>query len=1010
MPAPEKVLYLLDGHALVYQYHFAFRDRPLINSKGVNTSAIVGFTRMLWDLLQTSNPSHIAVVFDPSGQTFRSEMYVEYKANREEQPEDIRAALPVIRRIVEAMNIPVKVVDNYEADDVIGTLAKQAEAEGYEVFMVTPDKDYGQLVSDRIHQYRPSRMGSGVTVLRKQDILDKWDIARPEQVIDVLALMGDSSDNIPGVKGIGEKTAAKLLKEFGSLEEVLARKAEVKGANGKRLAEHEDLARMSYRLATIDTGAPVTFNAEEFCVDPMNKEALAELFAEYEIRSLAKAILGAADAGMTVPASSGAIDLFSPVEGSAVAKTDADAASAKTGGVGDDGEDLIDFGELDEDGNEVAVQGQSPPSPGGGNASSVRSAGQAVDLFGNTTSGKASKAVTAPTGPPAYSVANHNMSTTDQAYHLIETEEQLVDLLQVLAKAPQICFDTETTGIDPNEAELVGMAFSVEHKVGYYVPVPADQVLAKAVAARFKAVLEDASKPKIGQNLKYDAIVMKWYGVDLAGPVEDTMLMHYVLSPELRHNLTYMSETYLKYSPQPIEELIGKKGKSQGTMRDVPVADAAAYAAEDADITLRLYDLLRPKLASEEMAELYERVEAPLVYVLRDMEYNGVALDTEFLAELSQELMQSQALLQDEIYEAAGRPFNIDSPKQVGEILFDELKVPYKGSKTKSGQYKTDEFTMQDAAKLNPVAQKILDYRQLSKLRGTYVDALPKLLSPRDNRIHSSFNQAAVATGRLSSSNPNLQNIPMRTDVGRQIRKAFIPHSKDHVIVSADYSQIELRLIAEIAGEQQMLEAFNAGQDIHRSTAALVYGVPYGEVTDDQRRKAKTVNFGIIYGAGANRMANELEIDRKEAGDLIKRYFETYHQLQAYMDSQVKLARKQGYVTTLLGRRRYLRDINSANGNLRSYAERNAVNTPIQGTAADLMKLAMINVHARMRREGMESLLTLQVHDELVFDAKRSEVEALRKLVKEEMEGAMPDLKVKLLVESGVGENWLEAH
>ena len=1012
MPAP-KVLYLLDGHALVYQYHFAFRDRPLINSKGVNTSAIVGFTRMLWDLLQTSNPSHIAVVFDPSGQTFRSEMYVEYKANREEQPEDIRAALPRIRQIVEAMNIPVKVVDNYEADDVIGTLAKQAEKEGFEVFMVTPDKDYGQLVSDRIHQYRPSRMGSGVTVLRKQDILDKWDIERPEQVIDVLALMGDASDNIPGVKGIGEKTAAKLLKEFGSLEEILARKDTIKGVNAKRLAEHEDLARMSYRLATIDTEAPVTFNAKEFCVDPMNKEALAELFAEFEIRSLAKAILGAADAGMTVPASSGAIDLFSPVEGSVKLESGkvesgdvgsaggagGDAAVAKTGGLGDDGEDLIDFGELDEDGNEVVTA--KPASRRG------QQAAGAVDLFGNVAGARGRPEAAA---PPAYSVANHNMSTTDQAYHLIETEEQLADLLEVLAKAPRICFDTETTGTDPNEVELVGMAFSVEEKVGYYVPVPADQAKAKEIAARFKPLLEDATKPKIGQNLKYDAIVMKWYGVELAGPVEDTMLMHYVLSPELRHNLTYMSETYLKYSPQPIEELIGKKGKGQGTMREVDVAVAAQYAAEDTDITLRLYGLLRPKLASEEMAELYEKVEAPLVYVLRDMEYNGVALDTEFLAELSQELMQSQALLQDEIYESAGRPFNIDSPKQVGEILFDELKVPYKGSKTKSGQYKTDEFTMQDAAKLNPVAQKILDYRQLSKLRGTYVDALPKLLSPRDNRIHSSFNQAAVATGRLSSSNPNLQNIPMRTDVGRQIRKAFIPSSADHVIVSADYSQIELRLIADIAGEQQMLEAFNAGQDIHRSTAALVYGVDYEAVTDDQRRKAKTVNFGIIYGAGANRMANELEIDRKEAGDLIKRYFETYHQLQAYMDSQVKLARKQGYVTTLLGRRRYLRDINSANGNLRSYAERNAVNTPIQGTAADLMKLAMINVHSRMKREGMESLLTLQVHDELVFDAKRSEVEALRKLVKEEMEGAMPDLKVKLLVESGVGENWLEAH
>lgn len=993
---PAKVLYLLDGHALVYQYHFAFRDRPLINSKGVNTSAIVGFTRMLWDLLQTAKPSHIAVVFDPSGQTFRSEMYIEYKANREEQPEDIRSALPRIRAIVEAMNIPVKVVDNYEADDVIGTLAKQAEAEGFEVFMVTPDKDYGQLVTDKIHQYRPSRMGSGVSVLRKADILEKWDIERTEQVIDILALMGDASDNIPGVKGIGEKTAAKLLKEFGSLEEILARKDEVKGVNAKRLAEHEEIARMSYKLATIDIHAPVTFNAEEFCVDPMNKDALAELFSELEIRGLATAILGAADAGKTVPASSGAIDLFSPVEGSASAKT-GDAAA-------EENEDFDDFSDPDEEvvGNTASAKTRASSRKG-----KSKSLSAAVDLFGNAL--PSSAAGPAPQAPPSYSVASHNMSTTDQTYRLVDNEADFTELLEVMAKAEAICFDTETTSVDPNEAELVGMAFSVEPKTGYYVNVPADEVLAKAVIERFKGVLEDATKPKIGQNLKYDAIVMKWHGVELAGPVEDTMLMHYVLSPELRHNLNYMSETYLKYAPQPIEELIGT-GKNQRTMREVPIEVAAKYGAEDADITLRLHGLLRPKLASEEMATLYERVEAPLVYVLRDMEYNGVGIDTEFLANYSEELAEAQVKLQDHIYETSGQPFNIDSPKQVGEILFDVLKVPYKGSKTKTGHYKTDEFTMQDAAKLNPVARQILEYRQLSKLRGTYVDALPKLLSRRDGRIHSSFNQAAVATGRLSSSNPNLQNIPMRTEVGRQIRKAFIPTSADHVIMSADYSQIELRLIAELAGEGAMLEAFNSGQDIHRSTAALVYAVPYEEVTDDMRRKAKTVNFGIIYGAGANRMSQELEIDRKEAGELIKKYFETYHQLQAYMDEQVKVARKQGYVTTLLGRRRYLRDINSANGNLRSYAERNAVNTPIQGTAADLMKLAMINVHSRMKKEGMKSLLTLQVHDELVFDTLRDEVDALRQLVKEEMEGAMPDLKVKLLVESGVGENWLEAH
>ena len=981
--ANAKTLYLLDGHALVYQYHFAFRDRPLINSKGVNTSAIVGFTRMLWDLLQTSNPSHVAVVFDPSGGTFREELYEAYKANREEQPEDIRAALPRIRAIVEAMNIPVKVVDGYEADDVIGTLAKQAEAEGYEVFMVTPDKDYGQLVSDKIHQYRPSRMGSGVTVLRERDILDRWDIERPEQVIDVLALMGDASDNIPGVPGIGPKTAAKLLKQFGSLEAALARRGEIKGKNAERLGEYEEQARLSYRLATIKTDAPVAFDATAFTVDPMDRDALAALFAELEIRSLAKAMLGAADAGKTVPASAGALDLFSGPVAQATAKATLDnlpfGKTASEADAAPAGEPGTLFG---------------PPAEGG--------AASKTDAAGAETVG----------GPVAYQSHYATLATTDQDYQLVahDDEERMAALLRVLADADRLCFDTETTGVDPNEAELVGLAFSVAEATGYYVPVPADQEVARAIVARFRPVLEDAATPKVAQNLKFDATVLKWYGCEVAGAVEDTMLMHYVLSPELQHNLTYMAETYLRYTPQPIEELIGKKGKNQGTMRDVPVDRAARYAAEDADVTLRLHGLLRPKVEAEGLTRLYEEVEAPLVYVLRDMEYNGVNLDVAFCEEYSGTLKAKQAELEREIYAAAGVEFNIASPKQVGEVLFEHLKVPYRGRKTKTGQYRTDEFTMQDAAKENPVAQAILDYRQLAKLRGTYVDALPKLVNPRTGRVHSSFNQAAVATGRLSSSNPNLQNIPMRTDVGREIRRAFIPRTPEHRIVSADYSQIELRLIAAVAGEQAMLEAFAAGQDIHRATAALVYGVAYDDVEPDMRRKAKTVNFGIIYGAGATRMANELEIDRTEAAGLIETYFDTYKHLGRYMDEQKARARREGYVTTLLGRRRYLRDINSANGNLRAYAERNAVNTPIQGTAADLMKLAMIRVHDRMRREGMASLLTLQVHDELVFDAPASEVDALRALVEEEMAGAMPELKVRLLVESGVGADWLEAH
>ena len=932
-----KTLYLLDGHALVYQYHFALRDRPLINSKGVNTSAIVGFTRMLWDLLQNSKPSHIAVVFDPAGPTFRSDLYLEYKANREEQPEDIGIALPEIRAIVEAMEIPVCIVDGYEADDVIGTLACKAEKEGFEVFMVTPDKDYGQLVTRHIHQYRPSRMGSGVTLLKLEDILEKWDIERPEQVIDMLALQGDTSDNIPGVPGIGPKTAAQLLKQFGSLEAMLERADEVKGKNADRLREYADQARLSYKLATIETNAPIDFDATRFTVDPMNKEALAEIFRRLEIRTLARQILGE-EASPKLASASGVPDLFSS-----------------------------------------AAPGQGSLNLG---------FAEAAESNG----------------------ALNSMANSQHDYKLVNTDAELQTLLQVLAKASQIALDTETTSTEPHEAELVGVSFSVKPGQGWYVPMPEERAACLEKLEVFRPVLENEQIVKIGQNLKYDAIVLKWHGIDLAGPVEDTMLMHYVLSPELKHNLDYMSETYLRYKPQPIEDLIGPSGKTQKSMRDVEVERVAMYASEDADITLQLFELLKPKLKEEQMHKLYEDVEAPLVYVLRDMECNGVALDVDFLAQYSVELGGMQMDLEKQIYEQAGTSFNINSPAQVGDILFNHLKVPYKGAKTKTGQYKTDEFTMQEVAKLNPVAQQILEYRQLSKLRGTDIDALPKLINPRDGRVHSSFNQAAVATGRLSSSNPNLQNIPMRTEIGRQIRRAFVASDADHCIVSADYSQIELRLIADMAKETAMLEAFNSGQDIHRSTAALVFGVPYDEVTADQRRKAKTVNFGIIYGAGAQRMSQELEIDRREAQGLIDQYFETYQGLKRYMADQVDLARQQGYVSTLLGRRRYLRDINSGNGNLRAYAERNAVNTPIQGTAADLMKLAMIHVQRRIRKEGLSSKLILQVHDELVFEVPRRELDQLRPLVEQEMSGAMPGLQVKLLAESGAGDNWLEAH
>ena len=933
-----KTLYLLDGHALVYQYHFAFRDRPLINSKGVNTSAVHGFTRMLWDLLQTSKPSHLAVVFDPKGGTFREELFAEYKANRESQPEDIGIALPIIQSIVEAMNIPVKIIQNYEADDVIGTLAKQAEKEGYEVFMVTPDKDYGQLVTDNIHQYRPSRMGSGVAVLRKQDILDKWDIENTDQVIDVLALMGDSSDNIPGVPGIGPKTAAKLLKVYGSLEGILENKAEIKGKNSERLTEFQEQAEMSYKLATIDINAPVQFDAKEFTVDPMNKEKLGELFAELEIRTLAKQILGAPNHGLTVPAASGQIDLF------------------------------------------------SAPLPDG----SKREAPKAPSV-----------------GSPFGS-----LETSKSTYHTIQDEAGIKKLVSLLEGHENITFDTETTGVDAISADLVGLAFAVEEGEAFYVPVPAEREAAQAIVEFFRKVLEDPAVAKTGQNLKYDVMVLNRYGVRVAGPVRDTMLMHYLLSPELKHNLNYMAETYLKYQPQSIEELIGKKGKNQGSMRDVPIEKAAPYACEDADITLQLANLLYPKIIQENLIDLYERVEAPLVYVLRDMECNGVKVDSDFLGEYAGQLSGRIEALEKSFREETevGADFNIGSPKQIGELLFDRMEIPYKGRKTKTGAYVTDEAKLNSLADDYPIVATLLDIRKLKKLNSTYVLALPKLINAETGMVHSSFNQAAVATGRLSSSNPNLQNIPMRTGDGREIRKAFVPRGPGRKIIAADYSQIELRIIAQVAKEKAMLEAFAADKDIHKATAALVFNVPFEEVTSDQRSQAKTINFAIIYGAGATRVAEQLDISRKEAGALIEQYFDTYPGLKKFMESQKETARRNGFVETVLGRKRYLRDINSSNNNLRAYAERNATNTPIQGTAADLMKLAMIRLHKRMQDEGMKSLLTLQVHDELVFDAFDDEVDKLRAMAAEEMTKAMPEVEVKLLVESGVGENWLEAH
>ncbi|MEZ5057292.1 MAG: DNA polymerase I [Saprospiraceae bacterium] len=935
----DKKLFLLDGHALVYRAHYAFIARPLINSKGWNTSAVAGFTRTLIDLINNQNPTHIAVSFDLSGPTFRHEMYEPYKANREAQPEDITFALPYIRKMVEAFKIPVVTKEGYEADDVIGTLAKQAEKEGFEVYMVTPDKDYAQLVSDKVFLYKPGRQGNEVEIMGQKEVCEKWGIKRVDQVIDVLGLQGDSVDNIPGIPGIGPKTAVKLLEEFDSVEGVIENSDKLKGKQKERVEEFAEQAILSKQLATIDINAPVKFDAKQYELEEFDRETLEELFKELEFRTLANSILGGNS------------------------RSDNAAPASK---------------------NNNGTQGQ---------------------LFTQEASALPDEKT-----PAAHSVADHNIHDTPHTYQLVQTDEGMADLVKLLSSQKEICFDTETTDIDANVAELVGISFAIKAHEAYYIPVPEDKNEAKRIIEIFRPIFENEAIAKIGQNLKYDALVLKWHGVELKGLYKDTMLYHYLLEPELRHGMDYLAETYLKYQPVSIETLIGKKGKNQLSMRDVEVEKVSEYAAEDADITLQLKNYFEPLLEKEGLSELYETMEGPLVKVLVDLEHSGVNLDVPFLEEYSKELGEKIDALEKDIHEEAGVKFNIASPKQIGEILFDHMKIPYRWRKTKTGQYSTDEEKLSELAQEYPFAEKILEYRSLTKLKSTYVDALPKMVNPVSKRIHSSFNQALAATGRLSSNNPNLQNIPIRTEEGRKIRKAFIPKDENHILLAADYSQIELRLIAEISGDEAMLEAFASGQDIHRATAARVYGVPFEEVTSDQRRNAKTVNFSIIYGAGATNLSRQLNIKRGEASDLIKQYFAQYQGLKDYMDKTVEDARKTGYVKTLMGRRRYLRDINSRNNLDRSNAERVAINTPIQGSAADMIKLAMINIHKALAEGGYKTEMILQVHDELVFDVYKPELEKVKPLILDLMKNAIPSLKVPILVEAGTGEHWLEAH
>lgn len=930
----EKKLFLLDGHALVYRAHFAFIARPLINSKGVNTSAMTGFTRTLWEILNNQSPTHIAVAFDPSGPTFRNDMYEPYKANRDEQPEDISTALPIIRDIVKAFNIPIIELPGYEADDAIGTIAKQAEQEGFKVYMVTPDKDYAQLVSDNVFMYKPSRKGNGVDILGEKEILENWDISRVDQVVDILGLQGDSVDNIPGIPGIGAKTAIKLLKTYDTVEGLLEHVDQLKGKQQENVKTYSEQAILSKELAKIKTDVPIQFDAELYKVEAFNRNALTDLFKELEFRTLAKEILG--------------------------------------------------------------------------EASSTSNYGEQVSLFPedkpNTPQSSSKEKIA------DHSVAEQNIHNSEQSYYLVDEEDAISKLIDKLTTANVVCFDTETTDLNPNNCELVGMSFAIKSHEAYYVPFPEDMEAAQKRLMLFDPIFKDEKKMLVAQNVKFDLLVLKWYGMEVKCQLFDTMVVHYLLEPELRHNMDYMAETYLKYQPVSITSLIGKKGKNQGSMRDVPLEKIKDYAAEDADITFRLYEYLAPRLKEEGLEDLYWNLEAPLIYVLADMEKAGINVDRQYLETFSKELEKSLKEVEVSVYEMAGKRFNIGSPKQVGELLFDVMKIPYRWSKTKSGQYSTDEEKLSELAEEHEVAQRILDYRGISKLKSTYVDALPSLINPKSGRIHSSFNQALAATGRLSSNNPNLQNIPIRTEEGRKVREAFIPKNEDYVLLAADYSQIELRLIAEISGEKAMLDAFKSDQDIHSSTASKVYNTPIEEVTSDQRRNAKTVNFSIIYGAGSTNLSRQLNIKRQEAKELIDQYFEQYQGLKKYMKETVEYAREYGYVKTLLGRKRKLRDINSRNNMIRSGAERMAINTPIQGSAADMIKVAMIDIWRVFKAEKFKTRMILQVHDELVFDVPKDELETVRPIIEEKMRNAMPNLEVPIVVEIDTGNNWLEAH
>ena len=917
-------LFLLDAYALIYRAYYAFIKNPRINSKGMNTSAIMGFVNTLNEILTKEQPTHIGVAFD-HGKTFRDEAFPSYKAQREETPEDIRASVPIIKQIIKAMHIPVLQVDGFEADDVIGTLATKAGKAGITTYMLTPDKDYGQLVSDNVFMFRP-RHGGGYETMGPSEVCEKYDLSSTSQVIDLLALMGDSADNFPGCPGVGPKTAAKLIAEFGSIDNMLANSSKIKGKLREKVESAVDDIRMSKFLATIRTDVPIDLNLDELKVEEPDFTQLAEIFTELEFKSL--------------------LDKF------------------------------------------IKKPQQQP-----------KVANMQLDLFAENPTNDAVNAEFS---------SFESLKTTPHKYKLIETEEDARKLFDFFITKQILCLDTETTSINPIDAELVGLSFSVEEGKAFYVAIPAERKKAERIVNIFKPLYESTKILKIGQNIKYDMEVLMNYGVRLAAPMFDTMLAHYVLQPEQKHNMDILAETLLNYQTIHIDELIGPKGKSQKNMRDISPADICDYAAEDADITLRLYNVLKPRLKEADVEDLFYNIEMPLVPVLAEMEMNGVLLDTNALAETSKVFTDRMTQIEKNIYELAGHQFNIASPKQVGEVLFGEMKIVDKPKKTKTGQYVTSEEVLQQLRSKAPIVDHILEHRGLKKLLGTYVDALPKLINPHTGHIHTSFNQAVTATGRLSSSDPNLQNIPVRGEDGKEIRKCFIPEP-GCLFFSADYSQIELRVMAHLSGDKNMIEAFREGYDIHAATAARIYKEDINNVTRDQRTKAKRANFGIIYGITVFGLAERLEISRDEAKQLIDGYFETFPQVHDYMEKAKQLAREHGYAETFFHRRRYLPDITSHNATVRNFAERNAINAPIQGSAADIIKIAMIRIYERFRREGIKSKMILQVHDELNFSVLPEEKEQVEKIVLEEMQNAYP-LQVPLVADSGWGNNWLEAH